>query len=106
MKSNSPDVLAVMAGQDLTYYFPPPLVLGFSGLVTDDNLFMTRQNWTDIAPLMHYVSGKLQTTSPEMSNPDWYINTFWPKMQTMKKGPVVWDWDAIASGTSDTDDAK
>ena len=95
-----------MAGQDLTYYFPPPLVLGFSGLVTDDNLFMTRQNWTDITPLMHYVSGKLQTTSPEMSNPDWYINTFWPKMQTMKKGPVVWDWDAIASGASDTDDAK
>ena len=62
MKSNSPDILAVIAGQDLTYYFPPPLVLGCSGLVTDDILSLTRQNWTDVAPLMHHVGGKLQTT--------------------------------------------
>lgn len=106
VKSNSPDILAVIAGQDLTYYFPPPLVLGCSGLVTDDNLSLTRQNWTDVAPLMHHVSGKLQTTSPEMANPDWYINTFWPKMQTMKKGPVVWGWDTIAASAADTSVAK
>jgi chitin synthase len=106
VKSNSPDILGVIAGQDLTYYFPPPLVLGCRGLVTDDNLLLSRQNFTDIAPLMHHTSGKLQTTSPEMSNPDWYINTFWPKMQTMKKGPLVWDWGAIEGGASNTDDAR
>jgi chitin synthase len=40
VKSNSPDILEVIAGQDLTYYFPPPLVLGCSG---DDNLFLSRR---------------------------------------------------------------
>jgi len=106
VKSNSPDILGVIAGQDLTYYFPPPLVLGCRGLVTDDNFFLSRQNFTDIAPLMHHTSGKLQTTSQEMSNSDWYINTFWPKMQTMKKGPLVWDGNAIASGASNKDDTR
>jgi len=106
VKSNSPDVLASIAGQDLTYYFPPPLVLGCSGLVQDDNLYLTRQNWTDIAPQMHHVSGKQQGSSPEMASPDWYSTVFWPKMQTMKKGPLVWDTDVIASMAADQDSPK
>lgn len=106
VKSNSPDILAAIAGQDLTYWFPPPLTLGCSGLVQDDNLFLTRQNWTDVAPLMHHTSGKQQTQSSEMSNPSWYIQTFWPKMKTMKKGPLVWDKKLIAAGAANQDDQR
>ena len=89
IKSNSQDVLEVLAGQDLTYYFPPPLVLGCAGLVTDDQLSLTRQNFTDVAPLAHHVSGALQTSITGLEPADWYGQTFFPKMKTMRKGPLV-----------------
>ncbi|KAF8967535.1 chitin synthase [Flammula alnicola] len=101
IKSNSPDVLDALAGQDLTYWFPPPLVLGCAGLVTDDNLFLTRENWTDVAPLAHHFSGKQQTLSPAMEQPDWYSKVFFPKMQTMKKGPLVYTRQNIAAQAAD-----
>lgn len=88
-KSNSADVLDVMAGQDLTYYFPPPLVLGCAGLVTDNQLSLTRQNFTDVAPLAHHISGALQTSIEGLEPADWYSQTFFPKMKPMRKGPLV-----------------
>ncbi|KAJ3513631.1 hypothetical protein NLJ89_g2840 [Agrocybe chaxingu] len=106
IKSNSPDYLESMAGQDLTYLFPPPLVLGCSGLVTDDTLQLTVQNVTDIAPLAHHTSGRLQTQSPDMSSPTWYSDTFFPKMQTMRKGPLVWERKQVLAMARDTDTAK
>lgn len=89
IKSNSADVLDVMAGQDLTYYFPPPLVLGCAGLVTDNQLSLTRQNFTDVAPLAHHISGALQTSIEGLEPADWYSQTFFPKMKPMRKGPLV-----------------
>ncbi|PPQ74695.1 hypothetical protein CVT26_007605 [Gymnopilus dilepis] len=106
IKSNSPDVLAAMAGQDLTYWFPPPLILGCAGLVTDPNMALTRQNWTDFAPQAHHVSGALQTEVPDMEKVDWYSKVFFPKMQTFKKGPVVYTRKAVAAGAADQDDTK
>ncbi|KAF9477858.1 chitin synthase [Pholiota conissans] len=103
IKSNSPDVLEVMAGQDLTYYFPPPLVLGCAGLVTDDTISLTRQNWTDFAPLAHHDSGRLQTVSPALEQSDWYSKVFFPKMKTMKKGPLVFTRQNIAAQAADPD---
>jgi chitin synthase len=68
--SNSPDVLDALAGKDLTYYFPPPLVSGCSGLVKDGTLTLTRKNFMDIEPLAQHVSGQLQTTVPDMKSSD------------------------------------
>jgi chitin synthase len=101
IKSNSPDVLEAMAGQDLTYWFPPPLFAGCAGLVTDGTTSLTRQNWTDIAPLAHHVSGRLQTEVPDMESNDWYGNVFFPKMQTMKKGPLVIERKSVAAQAAD-----
>jgi chitin synthase len=106
IQSNSPDVLDVMAGQDLTYYFPPPLALGCSCLVTDDTLSLSRQNWSDFAPLAHHVSGKLQTQDPDMGNPNLYIDTFFPKMKAMRKGPLVIERKTVAAMAADMTIAK
>ncbi|KAF8887281.1 chitin synthase-domain-containing protein [Gymnopilus junonius] len=84
-----------MAGQDLTYYFPPPLVLGCAGL-----------NWTDIAPLAHHVSGALQTEVPDMEKTDWYSTVFFPKMQTFKKGPLVYTRKSVAIAAADQNEQK
>ena len=102
IKSNSPDVLEAMAGQDLTYWFPPPLVAGCAGLVTDGTLSLTRQNITDIAPLAHHVSGQLQTQAPDMESNDWYRTVFFPKMQTMRKGPLVIERKSVAAQAADS----
>jgi chitin synthase len=102
IKSNSPDVLEAMAGQDLTYWFPPPLVAGCAGLVTDSTLSLTRQNITDIAPLAHHVSGQLQTQAPAMKSNDWYRTVFFPKMQPMRKGPLVIERKSVAAQAADT----
>ena len=104
--SNSPDVLEALAGQDLTYYFPPPLVSGCSGLVTDNTLSLTRKNFTDLEPLAQHVSGKLQTQAPDMESENWYKDTFLTKMQTMRKGPLVYTKGTIAAEVADTDIAK
>ncbi|KDR84455.1 hypothetical protein GALMADRAFT_237329 [Galerina marginata CBS 339.88] len=106
IKSNSPDVLEQLAGQDLTYYFPPPLVLGCAGLVTDDTMSLTRANFSDFEPLAHHVSGRLQTQSADLEVPDWYSKTFFPKMQTMKKGPLVYERKVIAAMAADPDAPK
>ena len=104
--SNSPDVLSALAGTDLTYYFPPPLVAGCSGLVTDANLFLTPKNFTELEPLAMHVSGKLQTQAPDMETNSWYPDTFMAKMKTMRKGPLVLTKGYIASAAADTDTAK
>ena len=106
VKSNTPSILEVLAGQDLTYYFPPPLVSGCSGLVNDGNLFLTRQNWSDFAQLAHHFSGQQATGTSDLSNVNWYRDTFWPKMQTMKKGPLVYEMKRIAAGAADEGDPK
>jgi len=106
IKSNAPDVLEQMAGQDLTYWFPPPLVAGCSGLVNDDQLSLTRQNWTDFAPLAHHTSGALQSTPSDLQNPDWYRDVFFPKMKTMRKGPLVYERKAVAAMATDDSDPR
>ncbi|PPQ77158.1 hypothetical protein CVT25_010786 [Psilocybe cyanescens] len=106
VKSNSPDILEQMAGQDLTYYFPPPLNLGCAGLVTNPQISLQRMNWTDVAPLAHHVSGALQTQAPDMEAPDWYTQTFLKKMQPMEKGPLVIERKTIAAMAADDSIAK
>ncbi|KAF8165979.1 chitin synthase [Crassisporium funariophilum] len=104
--SNSPDVLESLAGQDLTYWFPPPLVLGCQGLVTDDMASLTRKNWTDVAPLAHHTSGRLQSQAPDMQRTDWYTAVFEPKMKEMRKGPLVMERKTVLAQAADDNIAK
>ena len=104
--SNSPDIIEALAGSDLTYYFPPPLISACSGLVTDGSLSLTRKNFTNIEPLAQHVSGQLQTTVPDMKSNSWYTNTFLAKMRTMQKGPLVLTKQTLAVDAADTTIAK
>ena len=105
--SNSLDVLDALAGSDLTYYFPSPLISACtSGLVTDGSLLLTRKNFMDLEPLAQHVSGQLQTTVPDMKSNSWYTNTFLAKMKTMQKGPLVLTKQTLAANAADTTIAK
>ena len=104
--SNSPDVLEALAGQDLTYYFPPLLISACSGLVRDDLYTLTWKNFMDVEPLVQHVSGQLQPMVPDMKSDSWYKNTFLTKMQTMRKGPLVLTTQTLAADAADTDITK
>jgi chitin synthase len=107
IKSNRQDYTEVLAGQDLTYYFPPPLTLACAGLVTDPLLALTRANWTDNAPLAHHSSGSQEVfNSPNMKAEDWYKTTFFPKMKTMHKGHLVYTKKEIAVMAADQNSPK
>ena len=106
IQSNSLDILDALAGQDLTYYFPPPLVSACSGLVMSGTLTLMWKNFTDLELLMQHVSGQLQTMVPDMKNDSWYTNMFLAKMKTMQKGPLVLTTQTLAADTADTDIVK
>ncbi|KAF7289054.1 Glycosyltransferase family 2 protein [Mycena chlorophos] len=105
--SNSQDVLTVLAGQDLTYYFPVPLVLGCPTLVTDGSLSITPKNFSETEPTALHVSGQLQSiTASALHNNDWYTATFLPKMKNYKKGPLVFTSKNLRDQAADQDIAK
>ena len=74
--------------------------------MTSGTLTLTRKNFTDLKPLAQHVSGQLQTTVPDMMSDNWYKDTFLAKMQTMKKGPLVFTTQTLAADAADTDIAK
>ncbi|KAG2012867.1 chitin synthase [Coprinopsis cinerea AmutBmut pab1-1] len=92
LRSNTPENKEALAGQDLTYYFPPPLVLACPHLVDDDTLFLTRKNWTVLVETARHESGRLARGGSEgLEDPEWYVNKFVRKMREFRKGPLVWD---------------
>jgi chitin synthase len=100
--SNGADTLEVLAGQDLTGYFPPPLVLACSGLVNNDQVALTPANFTPLIPSAMHISGALQSfQNTELDNDDWYTDNFLPEIQKFYKGPLVLDNGMIASGVTD-----
>lgn len=102
ISSNGADALEVLAGQDLTYYFPPPLILGCPGLVTDGNQALLYANFTADIPQAVHTSGALQSTqNTKLDDSDWYTNTFQKKMKDFHKGPLVWDKKEIWSQSHD-----
>ncbi|KAF9007947.1 chitin synthase-domain-containing protein [Cyathus striatus] len=105
VQSDTADVLEQLAGQDLTYYFPPPLVLACP-MVEDDSLFLTRKNFTVLNNNAVHTSGRLQTQSQAMSAADWYTQTFLKKMDGFKKGPLVYEKKVIVSDAQDENIAK
>ncbi|RDB20078.1 Chitin synthase 8 [Hypsizygus marmoreus] len=104
--SNGVDTLEALAGQDLTYYFPPPLVLGCPDLVTDNALSLTNKNATITVPGAVHVSGSLQPFSAKLKASDWYTQTFLKTMRNFRKGPLVWERKDIAAQAADSSIAK
>lgn len=87
-----------LAGQDLTGYFPIPLTLACQGLVTNNNIQLTL-NFTPTIPTAIHTSGKLQAVQASaLADPNWYVNTFLPKMNGYAKGPIVYSPSAISDG--------
>lgn len=100
--SNSAADLDVLVGQDLTGYFPPPLTLACSGLVTSTTLQLTAKNFTALVPNAVHKSGANQPVqSTQLDNQDWYTATFLPKMQDYRKGALVWDSGDVYSQAMD-----
>jgi len=104
LPSNAPDSLDVLAGSDMTQYFPPPLMLACPDLVTDNNMALTPKNFTPLAPLaMHKSGSDASGGSSALGNDNWYTAQFLPKMKGYKKGPLVWDWKEIKAQAADQD---
>lgn len=108
LKSNSPDVLSEVAGQDMTEYFPPPIPLACQKLVPDNfNLALTPANFTPQAPQAIHKSGLVATTQNNgLTDPDWYTNKFLPTIKDFRKGPLVWDKDEVRAAASDADNQR
>ena len=103
LASNSAADLDALAGQDLTEYFPPPLALACSGLVSQTTLELTAKNFTPLAPTaIHKSGGNQATPGTALDNSNWYTATFLPKMQEYRKGSLVWDPNVIYSQAMDT----
>ncbi|KAG5652272.1 hypothetical protein H0H81_005583 [Sphagnurus paluster] len=105
--SNSIDALDALAGQDLTQYFPVPLVLGCQDLVTDNTMALTHKvNNATIIQAMH-VSGSLASgASAKLKQDNWYTNNFLPTMNNFRKGPLVIEKKSIAAQAADPDIAR
>ncbi|KAH7887285.1 glycosyltransferase family 2 protein [Phlebopus sp. FC_14] len=100
--SNAAGDLEVLAGQDLTNYFPPPLALACPGLVQQANLELTYKNFTATVPNAVHKSGATQPNQgTALDNSDWYTSTFLPKIRNYRKGPLVWDPNTIYSQAMD-----
>jgi chitin synthase len=96
--SNGADTLEFVAGQDLTNYFPPPLVLACQNLLTDPQVTLVYQNFTPLVPTAVHTSGALQSIPhTKLDNPDWYTQVFQPSMLQFYKGPLVWKRSDVLS---------
>ncbi|TFK63456.1 glycosyltransferase family 2 protein [Pluteus cervinus] len=105
--SNAPDSLEQLAGLDLTYYFPVPLILACPQLVQDNTLFITPQNFTDLNPLAIHTSGELQPNrNTALASPNWYLTNFQSTMRNFAKGPLVWATNVIQAQAADQDDPR
>ncbi|EIW61536.1 chitin synthase [Trametes versicolor FP-101664 SS1] len=106
LNSNGADTLDIVAGQDLTGYFPIPPSLGCPGLVTDTSLALTAANFTPEAPQAMHKSGTGGYSGSKLANQDWYTATFLPKIRQFKKGPLVWDRNAVKAAATDPDNQR
>ncbi|KAI0043471.1 glycosyltransferase family 2 protein [Auriscalpium vulgare] len=105
--SNAQDTLEVLAGQDLTYYFPPPLVLACPSLVSDPSVVFQYQNFSPLIPTAVHVSGtqeRAQGTKLDAS--DWYTERFLPTIRQYKKGPLVVSHGDLKNRAADQDDPR
>ncbi|KAF2154371.1 glycosyltransferase family 2 protein [Myriangium duriaei CBS 260.36] len=83
------DQMEPFAGTDVTEYILPPLWRACQGLVTSSSIVM-QPNTTLTNSVANHLSGN-QTAyqSSKLASWYWYEQTFLPKMQTMRKGDLV-----------------
>ncbi|KAI0076909.1 chitin synthase [Panus rudis PR-1116 ss-1] len=104
LASDGADALDVLVGKDLTYYFPPPLVLACPGLVNDPTQQLLYANFTPEIPQAVHVSGQLQSAQgTKLDQQDWYTSLFLKRIKEFHKGPMVWDKKDIWSRSHDDD---
>ncbi|KAI0774709.1 chitin synthase [Trametes elegans] len=104
LNSNGDDTLELVAGQDLTEYFPPPPVLACQGLVTDSSVALSPANFTNSAPQVMHKTGMYQDS--KLSDSQWYTKYFLPKIRQFTKGPLVWDRNEVKAQASDADNMR
>ena len=64
--------LRLLASQDLTYYFPPPLALACPGLVTDGTLTLPYADFTPTIPSAMHNSVQTQSAqNTQLDQSDW-----------------------------------
>ena len=79
------------AGQDLTNYFPPPMNLACPDLVTNDQLFLMRANFTPTVAYAVHTSGALQTIpDTKLDNANWYNDDLQSALLPRLKGDYVY----------------
>lgn len=100
--SNAQNTLEALAGQDLTKYIPPPLILACPSLVSDKTLLFQYQNFSPSIPTALHTSGSQQSAQgTQLDASDWYTARFLPTMKQYHKGPLVYDGKAISSAAND-----
>ena len=105
--SNSDAILEQLAGQDMSYYFPPPLSLACSGVTDDESLQLQRKNFTIISTTAIHTSGSLASDpNSELANENWYTETFLPKIDKFYKGNLVYTKQAIKEAAQDENQEK
>jgi len=78
------------AGQDLTDYFPQPMISACPGLVTNDQLFLMNANFTPQVAYAVHTSGALQTTpGTKLNDANWYTNDLQAALLPRLKGDYV-----------------
>jgi chitin synthase len=84
------DLMAEVAGLDVSYSIPPPLTMACQGLVTSPVIKIIPNNTIVLSNFVHN-SGDQRTvpTLAKMEDPRWYWNYFLPTMSLYKKGQVV-----------------
>ena len=84
------------AGTDVSGYIAPLLYQACPPYVSQANNFQLIPNTTLEYPNAEHTSGNLSAyTQSALHNEDWYGSTFLPKMDTFKKGKLVWDVNDI-----------
>lgn len=90
--------MEVLAGSDLSPYFPPPLTLGCAGLVVDPTIQMQYANFSPPDITAIHVSGQNQpNTQSKLHDDKWYVERFLPTLRQFHKRPLVWDKKVVNS---------
>ncbi|KAK7207016.1 chitin synthase [Myxozyma melibiosi] len=82
--------MEVFAGLDLSNYFPPPLTVVCSDLVTDESVYLYDNTTVTYSTAVHWSGPKLQSDEDSaLYDISWYKSTFLPKIKQYYKGDLV-----------------
>ncbi|KAG8730742.1 hypothetical protein FRC11_005900, partial [Ceratobasidium sp. 423] len=105
---SSNDLMQELWGQDLTEYFPIPLSLGCSGLVSDTTMTLgvSNQSMITVQSAIHKTGAAQSVTTSKLADENWYKDRFLPKMNDYYKGTLVWDWKTIQGNALNDDTGR